>query len=318
MSDVLITGASGFIGGWLARRFADDGATVAGVDIRAAAPAHPARPTFAAFDRIDVAEPEAFAGVLRRRAPSLIIHAAGPASVEASLRDPLGDLKAQIAPLAAVLDTMRRLSSRARLLLISSAAVYGDPTRLPVHESDPRAPVSPYGWHKLMLETMVEEFAQAYGLATCRARIFSTFGPGLRQLAVWDIAARAMKGDLSVRGTGEEGRDYLYIEDVAQAVARICVAGPFDNGVVNVAGGESIPILDLASRIHARINGACATIATAGRSERGKPALWRADVTRLRTLGFAPRYSLDDGLARTLDWIADAHAPDWQEADAIR
>lgn len=317
MSDVLITGAAGFIGGWLARRFADDGAAVAGVDIRPAA-AHPASPIFVGFDVVDVSETEAFAAVLRRRAPALVIHAAGPASVEASLRDPLADLQAQVGPLAAVLDAMRRLNARARLLVISSAAVYGDPQRLPVHEDDPCAPVSPYGWHKRMLEMMVAEYAQLYGLATCRARIFSTFGPGLRQLAVWDIARRALNDDLSVRGTGEERRDFLYVEDVTEAVVRVCAAASFESDIVNIASGESMSIRDVASRIHAQLGKSRGQVSALGAGERGKPTLWRADVARLRGLGFAPRFTFDEGLSRTLNWIGDACVAGRQGAAALR
>jgi UDP-glucose 4-epimerase len=79
-------------------------------------------------------------------------------------------------------------------LLLSSAAVYGNPQTLPVGEDQPVAPLSPYGFHKRQAELLVEEFARIYGLKGAVARIFSAYGPGLRRQVIWDICDRLLAG----------------------------------------------------------------------------------------------------------------------------
>jgi nucleoside-diphosphate-sugar epimerase len=190
-------------------------------------------------------------------------------------------------------------------VLLSSAAVYGNPVHLPVSEAALAAPVSPYGFHKVMQETLVDEYHQVFGIPAVKARVFSTFGEGLRKLAVWEIARRALNGDTSVHGTGEEIRDYLYAGDVARALVAIAERGRFEGEAINVASGNGNSVRELANAIFDALN--------LGRSPefdgvapRGTPISWIADVTRLSSLGFAPTASLHDALRQTVDWIRTA------------
>ena len=123
----------------------------------------------------------------------------------------------------------------ARLLLVSSAAVYGDPERLPVSEDAPLAPISPYGRHR----AEAEEVALQSGAPVVIARVFSAYGEGLRRQVLWDVAQRALVGGpVELSGTGEETRDFVHARDVAAAISAIAQRSAFDGEIVNVATGR--------------------------------------------------------------------------------
>ncbi|HEX3071636.1 MAG TPA: SDR family oxidoreductase, partial [Thermoanaerobaculia bacterium] len=221
-----------------------------------------------------------------------------------SIDDPLADLQAHIIPTANVLYALRRSSPGTRVLLISSAAVYGSPASLPISEDARLAPISPYGFHKLQQELLVDQYAALHGLRTCKARIFSTYGERLRRLAVWEIARRALAGNPEVLGTGEESRDYLDVTDAARAMVCIADRAPFEGEAINVASGGDVAVAAVAAEIF-RLVGLPETPRFTGRTNPGNPIRWRADITRLLNLGCADAgASWSSGLARTVEWIA--------------
>jgi UDP-glucose 4-epimerase len=300
---VIVTGAAGFIGSHCARHFARRGWSVVGLDRRAAAVAAPVRLCWEAFEIDDLTDCERLCRLLDRFAPQAIIHAAGPASVEQSFRDPSADFSAQVTPWVTLLQAIQRTSSQARLILCSSAAVYGNPRHLPVAETAERSPISPYGYHKVVKELLLEEYVALHGARGSAARIFSTFGPGLRHLAVWDIARRMLVKDFRLEGTGRETRDYLYIEDVAAALLQIAVSAQHRGEAINVASGSEIEIRQLAALVGRELGLGGVNLAGDSMTMVGKPTRWRADVAQLRGLGFSPSFSLDEGLSATLRWI---------------
>lgn len=300
---VIIIGVAGFIGSYCARQFRRGGWFVVGVDRRPADTAAPVRPHLDALEIDDLTDNERLCRVLDRFAPHAIIHAAGPASVEQSFRDPSADFAEQIVPWINLLRAIQQTRSEARLVLCSSAAVYGNPQQLPIVENTKRAPISPYGYHKFIAELLLEEYVALHGIRGSAARIFSTFGPGLRRLAVWDIARRMLAGDFRVEGTGQETRDYLYIEDVAAALVRIAVAAQHQGEAINVASGIETEIRQLALLIARELGITDMDLACEPVAMVGKPTRWRADVARLRKLGYSPSFSLREGLLETLGWI---------------
>jgi UDP-glucose 4-epimerase len=300
---VLITGAAGFVGSYCALHFTRERWAVIGVDRRPADAAGPVRSRFEAFEIDDLTKCERLCRLLDRFAPHAIIHAAGPASTEESFRDPSWDFSEQITPWLSLLESIRRTSSQARLVLCSSGAVYGNPRQLPVSESEQLSPISPYGYHKVVKELLLEEYVALHGVSGSKARIFSTFGPGLRHLAVWDIAKRMLAGDFRLQGTGEETRDYLYIEDVAAAILQIAVSAQHRGEAINVASGVEIEIRQLAASIGRELGITKINLTADSTSTVGKPMRWRADISRLHALRFSPSFSLNEGLSVTLQWI---------------
>jgi UDP-glucose 4-epimerase len=294
---VLVTGAAGFLGRYVAREFSRQGWRVAGFDIVAAENAPPG----IEYRQITLPAPEA-GGFIAAAKPDACIHCAGRASVALSLSDPAADFRDGVSLTFELLDTLRRQAPECRTVLLSSAAIYGNPQNLPVSEVNPPAPLSPYGYHKLQTEILADEFAKLFALPTAIVRIFSAYGPGLRRQVVWDICQRALtQGRLQLRGTGTESRDFIHASDVASAIFALVENAPFRAERYNLATGQETTIATLAQelldRLALKISPEFDGVATPG-----DPRNWRADISRMKSLGFEPRVTLEAGLATVADW----------------
>lgn len=298
---MLITGAAGFLGSFAADFFHRQGWIVHGLS-RNAPPDFGS--SFATHTITDLSSAEQVRSLLANLEPELVLHLAGPSDVSSSLANPAMDLSHHLLPMATVIEGLRHSRRPARFLLVSSAAVYGQPDILPVPETARLSPISPYGFHKAMQEMLCDEYQQLYGLKTCKARVFSTFGEGLRHLAVWDIARRALQGDFTVRGTGDEVRDYLYGGDVARALFTIALGSRFGGEAINVASGVGIRIADLAEMIYKDL-GIAERPVFRGNVAQGNPSMWIADISRLSELGFV-NAPISSQLSSTLSWIRNA------------
>ena len=188
---LLVTGAAGFIGSYVAGLAVERGYEVHGVDL-AEAPAI----AVAGFHHHRMCEgQEGFESIIEEIRPVACIHAAGRASVYESVANPALDFASGPVLTFALLDELRRHAPECRALFLSSAAVYGNPEKLPVGEDAPAAPISPYGFHKRQSELLCREFTDVYGMKTAVARIFSAYGEGLRRQVLWDICRKSlMKG----------------------------------------------------------------------------------------------------------------------------
>lgn len=275
----LVTGHRGFLGRHVVAELREQGHEVVGAG------------------RPDVHLPSAdFAGLVRDVRPELVVHCAGPASVPASVEDPDGDRAATLAALEAVLAVI----TDARLVLVSSAAVYGQPSRLPVAEDAPLAPVSPYGRHRVEAEVL----ARDSGAAVAIARVFSAYGEGLRRQVLWDVAQRALAGgEVELSGTGAETRDFVHARDVAGAVAAIAGRAEFEGEAYNVATGVETSIARLAELVTRELGGS--DVRFSGARRPGDPERWQGDITRLRALGFEPTVRIDEGAAAYARWARE-------------
>lgn len=302
---ILLTGSRGFVGGSVGRYAARAGHEVLGIG----------RATQAAVDwpggyvSADIVNAD-LSGVVKDFAPHAVLHAAGSASVGASLQSPLDDLRAALLTWANLLESVRRSGLRPLLLFASSAAVYGNPTELPACEDAPARPISPYGFHKAACELLAHEYAECFDQTVVVCRLFSLFGAAQRRLLVWELyqqfAATEDDGVVWLQGTGTETRDYLHINDVAAAlldIASALLAETDERGrcrVLNVASGEETSVLELA----AHVGGLVAPekeIRCRGLERAGDPRAWRADISRLLTL--APHWqpqSLTQSLAQCI------------------
>ena len=294
---LLLTGAAGFLGRFCAREFTARGWAVTGAD---RGPSEFA-PDGIAYERIEL--PSAALGALIRQVrPDACIHAAGCASVAFSMEQPGVDFHAGVVVTFELLEALRRFAPGCRTVLLSSAAVYGNPAALPVGEEQAPAPLSPYGFHKLQGELLADEFAQLFGLPVAVARVFSAYGPGLQRQVVWDTCGKLLRrGDVHLRGTGEESRDFIHAADVASALATLVEAAPLRGERYNVASGVETSIAALATDL-ARCLRPEARLVFDGRQNPGDPLNWRADIARLTALGFRPAVPLAHGLRETAEW----------------
>lgn len=304
MSTALVTGALGFLGRHIAAELAAGGFRVIGLG-REEPPADSRALGLAAYSQVNLPSVE-LATLLDAERPDLVVHAAGPASVGDSILTPVDDFSGTVGMLLGVLDSVRAVLPAARVIALSSAAVYGNPKHLPVSEGNPIAPVSPYGYHKGIAEALLEEFSSVYGIRTAAARIFSAYGPGLRRQIMWDVCEKArMDSEVLLSGTGSETRDFVHAADVARAIGVIAEHAPMRAEAYNVGSGEETSIRVLAGAL---VEHVCPgkPVRFSGVQRPGDPKRWRADISAASVMGYSPRMSLTDGVASYCAWYDTA------------
>ncbi|MCG9892423.1 MAG: NAD-dependent epimerase/dehydratase family protein [Thermosynechococcaceae cyanobacterium MS004] len=299
MSSVLITGVTGFLGRYLARQFFQAGWTVVGLGTRP--PENAPRQDLTVYHALKLPSP-ALVDLVASAQPDVCIHGAGRASVDLSVSDPASDFDSGVALTFNLLDALRTHAPHCRVLFLSSAAVYGEPECLPIPETQAPKPISPYGFHKSMSEQLCQEFCELYNLPTAAVRIFSAYGPGLRRQVLWDICQKALTQDaLSLRGTGQESRDFIHGRDVAQAIFLLAQQATFEGEVYNLANGAETTIKTLAQVVLNALNLQIPLEFDGARSP-GIPCNWQADIRKIKTLGFQPEVPLEQGIQVFAQW----------------
>jgi UDP-glucose 4-epimerase len=201
------------------------------------------------------------------------------------------------------LEALRLTSNPPRLVNISSAAVYGNPACLPIRETDPTVPISPYGVSKLAIERYVAVYSEIYGLRATSLRLFSVFGPRQRKQVVYDIFCRLRNNAtrLEVLGDGSQARDFIYVLDVVQAMVLAAEKAPGLGEAYNVASGATHSIAELVAAL-CDVCGLTPEVVYTGHIRSGDAEKWEVDISRLLQVGFKPRVSLEIGLAAVRDW----------------
>jgi UDP-glucose 4-epimerase len=296
---VLITGAAGFLGRYVARHFFERGYRVVGVD--SSPPENTPSERLAVYHQFRLPDSNLLP-LLRDDPPELCIHCAGRASVGLSMTHPAGDYYGNAALTFEVLELLRNVSPRCRFVLLSSAAVYGNPVSLPVGEDQPTRPISPYGFHKHLAEHICREFHSVYGIPTASVRIFSAYGPGLRRQVVWDLCRKAIECEqLELQGTGEETRDFIHAKDVARGLDVVLHHAPMRGEAYNLAMGVQVSIANLAAVVLRALN-LDRKVIFSGENAPGNPLRWHADITKLSALGFRPSVDLEQGIQSFAGW----------------
>lgn len=299
MGSVIITGAAGFLGRQIARHFSANGWTVIGTD----ASSEENAPISFLSKYISTRLPsEEFVRLVRDVQPNLIVHCAGRASVAHSVLNPQSDFEGNHVLTFSILETLRKYSNETRFILLSSAAVYGNPKELPISEESAVDPISPYGFHKRQAEFSCEEYSKVFGIKTCSLRIFSAYGPGLRRQVLWDLSSNILAtGAFVVRGTGDESRDFIHARDVANATAIVAKNASMNGECYNLGSGRETRISDLA-RMLLISHGSSKPVEFDGARPEGTPVRWQADVHKIRDLGFIPECGIEEGISEYVAW----------------
>jgi UDP-glucose 4-epimerase len=246
-----------------------------------------------------------FNEIFETEAFDFCINCSGAASVPDSLKHPLRDFSLNTFNVIKLLDAIRKHAPHCRFVNLSSAAVYGSPTSLPVAETALNQPISPYGQHKLMAEDLCREYYEYFGVSSCSLRIFSAYGPGLRKQLLWDIFQKTFQTD-SIRlfGTGKESRDFIFITDIVRAIVLVMERGEFDARTYNLASGTETTVQELVSELLPAL-GYTGNYLFSGSNRSGDPINWRADVNRLRSLGFVPEVTVQEGVKHYVKWLSE-------------
>lgn len=294
---VLITGVCGFVGSHLSEMFRNSGDTVIGIDrITNACD----KPKYVVDLLKDDLEP-----IFKRELPDIVIHCAGLADVQYSVENPNEDFMANTYAVHRILFYMKKCGlPNCRFVFLSSAAVYGQPKELPINEKCGLNPLSPYALHKKMAEDICMYFINNYQFDIKILRIFSSYGPGLKKQLFWDMYKRIKEiGSLELWGTGKESRDYIFIDDLVQAIYLIAIEKNKDYVVWNVANGEEVTIEKVAKIFLEAETGTCHELKFRNVVREGEPLNWCADISRLKSLGYKKNVNIEEGIKKYVDWI---------------
>ena len=300
---VLVTGGAGFIGSHLAARLAEGGATVTVFDDLSAGFAEQV-PEGVRFVRGDVRDRAAVEAAVRGQ--SWVFHFAANASVPVSVDDP--DLDFTVNALGSQV-LFRACAGRdvERVVFASSAAVYGNATRIPIPECSALLPVSPYGASKLAAERLGAVYASVYGLPFTAVRIFNTYGERSRRYVIYDLLRRLAKRTdrLELLGDGTQRRDFCHVPDACETLVRVAAADGLRGESINLAAGSPITIRALADVILEALGLLGRTeVSCTGVSWPGDIGPLIGDPTRIRDVtGYSPTVSLVDGIARVAAWL---------------
>ena len=254
MSTVVVTGASGYIGGQIALQLRDAGHEVVGIDWRPC-PAH-LIDAFTRFVCEDFGTDFALSAVVQAL-PAAVIHCAGTSLVGPSMTNPADYYNNNVAKTLKLLDIVKQSMPRCRLVFSSSAATYGEPIMNPIHEVDPKEPVSPYGESKLMIDMMLESYHRAYGTDYVSFRYFNACGadpkgrhgqePGATHLIAKFLEAARDNGQFRIYGDdypttdGTCIRDYVHVDDIARAHA-LALYHKIPAGVYNLGSNQGTSV----------------------------------------------------------------------------
>ena len=307
---VLITGASGFLGTYLADLCSQEDAILYGIDIREPFK----KEIWSGFSTAGLLDNETEL-LFKNNSFDYIFHLAGGASIQLSVENPSEDFNNLVPPTLAFLQWIKQYCSAAHFVLFSSAAVYGNPDSLPIKETAVLKPISPYGIHKLLAENLVQHYSNYYNIRSSVLRIFSAYGEGLRKQLFWDVLNRYKTSldklqnnevvELSLFGTGKESRDFIHAKDVAQAAVLIATCDASEEtqfNVYNVANGKETSIGEAANCLFKEAV-SLPDIKFGGVARTGDPEKWRADISKLQRIGFKETVSIDSGLNSLYEWF---------------
>ena len=296
---VLVTGAAGFIGRYVVRHFMEQGWNVIGIDN--SPPENAPLANLSIYHSLQLPNSN-LKNILQETPPQVLIHCAGRASVGLSVKEPEADFYGNAVLTFDLLNTLRLHAPQCRFILLSSAAVYGNPASIPISENQVTEPISPYGFHKLQCEQICLEFTKLYQVPTAAVRIFSAYAPGLRRQVLWDICQKAITSDsVLLQGTGQESRDFIHALDIAKALFTIAHTAPMKGEAYNLASGREVTIAELAELALAALEYQ-GKLKFDGQVPIGTPLNWKADITKLQALGFTPSVTLERGVPTFANW----------------
>lgn len=298
---ILVTGAAGFLGSALANRLVDEGHSVRGLDDLSAGDPTRLSPQVL-LTRGDVNDRPKLWSLLQ--GVSCVFHLAARVSVPESVLFPRDYNTVNVGGTVSLMEAVRDVGVQ-RVIFASSGAVYGEQGAQPLHEGLAPLPGSPYAVSKLAAEYYVRTIGQLVGVTTLSLRVFNAYGPGQPLPAVHaPVIPRFLQqalsgGSLVVSGDGRQTRDYVYVDDVVDGLMAAMMAEPSAGGVINIGSGQSTSVRQLAEAV-GRATGRKIEPRYRNTETTGVSTM-QADLgLAQQALRFAPRVSLDEGLALIL------------------
>jgi UDP-glucose 4-epimerase len=299
----LITGGAGFIGSALANHLVREGHHVRVLDDLSAG-CDPARlAPRVLFTRGDVRDVPKLWTLLQK--VDCVYHLAARVYVEQSVLYPREYNDVNVGGTVAVMEAMRDAGVK-RVVLASSGAVYGEQAVQPVKEAQPPNPQSPYAVSKIAAEHYVFTIGALWDIETVALRIFNAYGPGQQvptshPPVIPQFVKQALSGgSLVVFGDGSQTRDFVYIDDVVEAMVAAATASDVDRAIINIGSGRELSINELIKKVEQATKREVHPLHNA--AESGGVSRLVADISLARRkLGFDPKTDIDKGLRLLLE-----------------
>ena len=301
--NVLVTGGAGFLGRAVAHAYHQLGSRVTGIGhshwtLAAATAAGYTDWYSSSVDSEGLAELEG--------AFDVVVHCAGNGSVPFSMTHPREAFERTVQTTVDVLEFCRAQAKPPVVVYPSSAAIYGAAPDELLTETSPSNPVSPYGFHKRMVEDLLASYASHSGIRAAVIRFFSIYGAGLNKQLLWDASNKLCAGADSVTfwGTGEETRDWIHVSDAARLVVDAArLEAPFT--VLNGGSGQRTTVLETLEALRAQL-GSRTEIQFNGTVRPGDPRYYHADMACAMRMGWRPTTALEDGFRDYAQWFKAA------------
>ncbi len=299
---VLITGVAGFLGSSLANYMVEAGHEVRGIDDLSAGDVKTLAPEVL-FTRGDIMDRPKLWTLLQD--VDCVFHLAARVAVRESILYPREYNLANVGGTVSLMEAMRDVGV-GRVVFTSSGAVYGSQEKQPLIESMSPAPDSPYAVSKLSAEYYIRTIGSLWGIETLSLRIFNAYGPGQHLPAshppvIPNFLRQAVQnGTLVIHNGGSQTRDYVFLDDVIQAIVAAGTAPGIDGKIINIGSGTETSVKEIASLVR-KITGSKFEIIHNPKAK-GGVARMRADIScAKKILGYSPQILLEEGLRLTLE-----------------
>lgn len=299
---ILVTGGAGFIGSHLVDRLIQEGHELVIVDNLSTGKRRNINRA-AEFYRLDI-QSSRLARVFRNERPSLVMHLAAQMDVRRSVDDPIYDAQVNILGTVNVLQQAANHGARKVIFASSGGAIYGDQEVFPASESHPTQPLSPYGISKLSGEHYLAYFQRLSGIQCVALRFANVYGPRQDPEGEAGVVAiftrKLLNGEQAIiNGNGRQTRDFIFVDDVVEA--HLEVIGKEVQGTYNVGTGEETTVNELFRILADQIRPGAKELH--GPAKKGEQIRSVIDAGKLRQLGWEPKTSIRDGLARTIEYF---------------
>jgi len=316
---ILVTGGMGFIGSSLARRLVSDGAQVtlcdAMIDGYGGNPANIAELRGRVeVDASDVRDAAAMERLVDGR--DIVFHLAAQVSHVMSLSNPYPDIDINIKGTAVVLEACRRKNPRAVIVRSGTRGQYGPAVKLPVSEDTPSDPRGIYEISQLSSEMICRTYTRIHGIRTVPLRLTNIYGPRAQmrhsQFGVvnWFVRLALEGRPIPIFGTGKILRDFLYVDDCVEALVAAATSPAAVGEILNVGHDRPSTFLEVAELLREIVPDTRIEFTEFSPERKAQePGDFVSDITKIRRLlGWEPKTSLREGLARTVDFYRERRA----------
>ncbi|MGF2941901.1 NAD-dependent epimerase/dehydratase family protein [Enterococcus xiangfangensis] len=310
MTNYLITGGAGFIGSTLANHLSKENSVVVIDDLSMGKKENLNKNSNLKFINGSVTDKELMTEVLSQNTFDYIFHLAAIASVADSVERPVETHQINFESVLLLLELVRKYQKDLqRLVFSSSAAIYGDEPTLPKKEESVIRPLTPYAVDKFAAEQYVLDYNHLYGVNTSAVRFFNVYGPnqnpespysGVISILV-DRYKKLKNGEetqFTLFGDGSQSRDFVFVEDVIQALLLVATSEEALGKQFNVGTGKAIALKELIDVINDVLEVKLPIKYESERDGDIKDSV--ADISRLKKLGYKLEFSIEEGIKKYL------------------